>query len=100
MSEKLTLSNEAGADIVAPGVGVSPIGRLTDAQVFARDPEDYTVEDTRDTVERLRKIVERQRKARQDSEVVTELAVKFKKTNAAANKKKTKLAADPMETKL
>jgi hypothetical protein len=100
MGGKQTLSNETGADTVAPGAGVSPVSRLTDAQVFARDPEDYTIEDTRDTVERLRKIIERQRKARQDSEAVTELATKFKKTNAAAKKKKATLAADPMETKL
>lgn len=79
---------------------VSPLARLPDAQVFARDPEDYTLESTADTIERLRKIVARQRKARNDDNQVKEAAAKLKKVNTAAAKKKakTKIAADPLET--
>lgn len=76
-----------------------PVAKLTDAQVFARDPEDYTEENTADTIARLRKIVERQRKARQDSQAVAEEVAKLKKANAKGKKKApAKLAADPMET--
>lgn len=92
-------NNEAAADNVAAGTGVSPVEKLSDAQVFARDPEDYTEESTADTIARLKKVVARQRKARQDSEAVAEAAVKLKKINVAARKKKAgKVAADPMET--
>ena len=91
------MDNDA-VDSVA-GAGVSgPLAKLSDAQVFARDPEDYTKENVADTIARLRKIVERQRKARQDAELVAAEAGKMKK----ANSKRTKsvLAADPMETKI
>ena len=78
----------------------SPLKELKDAQVFARDPEDYTAESTADTIERLRKIVARQRKARDDDAAVAAELVKIKKTNTAAARKKAKvkLAANPLET--
>jgi hypothetical protein len=83
----------------------SPVTKLSDAQVFARDPEDYTEENTADTIERLRKILARHRKARQDAEQVMAEAAKLKKANAkpkkaAATKAKPSLAADPLETKI
>ncbi len=83
----------------------SPVTKLSDAQVFARDPEDYTEENTADTIERLRKILARHRKARQDAEQVMAEAAKLKKTNAkpkkaAASKAKPSLSTDPMETKI
>jgi hypothetical protein len=83
----------------------SPIVKLSDAQVFARDPEDYTEENTADTIERLRKILARHRKARQDAEQVMAEAAKLKKANAkpkkaATTKAKPSLAADPLETKI
>lgn len=76
--------------------------RLPDAQVFARDAEDYDAESLKDVMERLAKVVARKRKARQDDALVAEQAAKMKKANAAAKKKKPagKLAADPMETVL
>jgi hypothetical protein len=91
-------TNGAGANTDVAVPAVSPLARIPDAQVFARDPEDYTVESTADTIERLRKIVARQRKARDDEAQVKEAAAKLKKTNTAAARKKSKLAADPLET--
>ncbi len=87
------------SDIAAPA-SVSPLRELKDAQVFARDPEDYTAESTADTIERLRKIVARQRKARNDDAAVTEQLGKIKKANATAARKKAKTlaAANPMDT--
>lgn len=80
-----------------------PVTKLSDAQVFARDPEDYTEENIADTIERLRKILVRHRKARQDAAQILEEAAKLKKANAkpkksAASKAKPTLSADPMET--
>jgi hypothetical protein len=83
--------------VATTGVAV-PLAKLTDTQVFARDPEDYTTENVTDTIARLSKIVARQRKARQDEADVLAQAQRIKKTNAAARKKKA--PADPMETKL
>jgi len=78
-----------------------PLKRLPDAQVFARDAEDYDAESTADVLERLRKVVERKRRARRDDAEVAAKAAKMKKANAAAAKKKApKVAADPMETVL
>ncbi len=86
-------------DSIAGAGGVSPLSKLLDAQVFARDPEDYSAETLQDTIARLQKIVARQRKARQDDAGVAALAAKMKKTNAAAKRKKTKASGgDPMET--
>lgn len=93
-------SDDTVADVAA-GAGAGPLRRLPDAQVFARDAEDYDAESLADVVERLRKVVERKRKARRDDAEVAEQAAKMKKANAAASKKKAKpaaLAADPMET--
>jgi hypothetical protein len=84
-------------DSVAGAGGVSPLSKLTDAQVFACDPEDYSAESLADAIARLRKIVARQRKARQDDAEVAALAAKMKKSNAAAKRKKSK-GGDPMET--
>ena len=96
-----SLLNEAIDDTVVAGAGVAPLARLPDAQVFARDPEDYTQENIDDTIQRLTKILARQRKARQDDAEVKDTAAKLKKTNTVARKKKAgKLAADPMETKV
>jgi len=82
----------------AGGAGASnPLKKLPDAQVFARDAEDYSQEDMLDTLERLRKVVERKRKARRDDAAVAEAAAKMKKVNAAAKKKKAKQVVDPME---
>ena len=79
-----------------------PLKRLPDAQVFARDAEDYDAESEADVLERLRKVVERKRRARRDDADVVAKAAKMKKVNAAAAKKKAKVvvAADPMETVL
>ena len=86
-----------------PDGSAGPLTRLSDAQVFSRDPEDYTEENTADTIERLRKILARHRKARQDAQQILDEAAKLKKANAkpkksAASKTKPALAADPMET--
>lgn len=70
--------------------GAAIVAKMSDAQVFARDPEDFTKEDLADTIERLRKIVLRQRKARADDATVAADAARFKKANAAAAKKKAK----------
>lgn len=91
---------EADNNSVAGAAGIPPLERLPDAQVFSRDPEDYSAETTAEAIERLRKIVARQRKARQDDAEVAELAAKYKKTNAAAKRKKAKASANLMETKI
>lgn len=70
--------------------GAAIVAKMSDAQVFARDPEDYTQENIVDTIERLRKIILRQRKARADDAAVAADAARFKKVNAAAAKKKAK----------
>jgi len=85
----------------ATAATAEPLKRLPDAQVFARDAEDYDAESTADVLERLRKVVERKRRARRDDADVAAKAAKMKKVNAAAAKKKApKVAADPMETVL
>lgn len=68
----------------------SALTKLPDAQVFSRDPEDYTQESTADTIARLSKIVARQRKARQDDAEIAATTAKIKKANTAATKKKAK----------
>lgn len=93
-----TLPCDSPATDATDGADVLPLDKLPDAQVFSRDPEDYTTENIADTIARLSKIIARQRKARADSEELTLIAAKLKKTNAAAKRKKAKLAADPMET--
>jgi hypothetical protein len=85
---------------VASSAGALSITSLPDAQVFSKDPEDFTTETLADTIERLRKIVTRQRKARQDSAEISALSLKFKKTNATAARKKAKTSTDIMETKI
>jgi len=75
------------------------LSKLPDAQVFSRDPEDYTQEAIEDTIARLQKIVARQRKARQDDAAIAETLLKVKKANAAATKKKTK-ATKLLESKV
>lgn len=70
--------------------GAAIVAKMSDTQVFARDPEDFTKEDMADAIERLRKIVLRQRKARADDAAVAADAARFKKVNAAAAKKKAK----------
>lgn len=85
---------------VASSSGSLSITSLPDAQVFSRDPEDFTKETLADTIERLKKIVARQRKARQDSAEISALSAKFKKTNAAASRKKAKAAVNLMDTKI
>jgi hypothetical protein len=90
--------SDSSATDAAAGADVLPLDKLPDAQVFSRDPEDYTQENTADTITRLSKIIARHRKARQDSEELATIAAKLKKTNAAAKRKKAKVAADPMET--
>lgn len=80
----------------------STLNRLPDAQVFARDPEDYTAEGVADTIARLSKIVARQRKARQDDAAIAAAAATIKKTNATARRAKARKSApaDPMENKV
>lgn len=93
--------NDVPAGDAGSAGAAGPVTKLTDAQVFARDPEDYSEENTADTIARLRKILERQRRARQDSQAVAEEAAKLKKANAKTKKPKKapgKVAADPMET--
>lgn len=97
MAAMPTPDAETLGDNSADTTGVSIVAKMTDTQVFARDPEDYTTETTADTIERLRKILARQRKARADDEAVAATAAKFKKVNAAAARKKLKAGADPME---
>ena len=86
----------------APPSASNPLANLPSAQVFARDPEDYTTENLADTIARLAKNVARYRKARDDEAAIKEHAAKLKKTNEAASKKKakSKIATDPMETTL
>jgi hypothetical protein len=79
-----TLSSSADV-----GTG-SPLSKLSDAQVFAKDPEQFTDEDVSETVERLKKILGRYRKARQDSAEIAEAAAKIKATNTKARKTKAK----------
>lgn len=72
--------------------GVAPVGiltKLTDAQAFSRDPEDYSKEDVADTIARLHKHVARQRKARDDEAAFKDSAAKIKKANEVSKKKKT-----------
>lgn len=82
-----------GPGISSGSIDTVPLSKLSDTQVFARDPEDYSTETTADTIARLTKIVARQRKARQDDQEVAALAAKMKKANAASRKKKVKDAA-------
>jgi len=94
----MSLPNDSSNGAAVAGADVLPLDKLPDAQVFSRDPEDYTKENTADTIARLSKIIARFRRARRDDEELAGIAAKLKKTNAAAKRKKTKLAADPMET--
>lgn len=48
----------------------SPVARLTNAQVFAHDPEAHTPVSLDAIIDRLRPIIERQRKARDDEATV------------------------------
>lgn len=95
------VQNESLTSGDAADPAVTPLDKLTNAQVFGRDVEDYTQESVAETIRRLTKIVQQTRKARQDEAAVKELAAKMKKTNAAAKKKaKPKLAADILDTVL
>lgn len=84
------LDAETGSNPATSDNTVTALSKLPDAQVFSRDPEDYTTEAIEDTIARLRKIILRQRKARQDEAEVAELTAKIKKANKVADKKKTK----------
>ena len=72
----------------AAGIVSSPLSKLTPAQVFAKDPEEYTREDLDVLIEELRKINARHRKAREDEAALADSLVKIKKANAATRKKK------------
>lgn len=91
------LDAKSGNDSATSDTAVTALSKLPDAQVFSRDPEDYTTETIEDTITRLRKIILRQRKARQDEAEVAELTAKIKKANKAAGKKKAK---DLLEQKI
>jgi hypothetical protein len=75
---------------------VSALTKLSDAQVFSRDPEDYSAEDIAETITRLQRIVARQRKARADDAEIQALTAKIKKANAAKKPRKKNL----METQV
>lgn len=77
----------------------SPLGKLTPAQVFAKDPEEYTREDLDVLIEELRKINARHRKAREDEAALAEATAKIKKANAATRKKKATAPAS-MDTSI
>ena len=87
----------AVGDPAVSGNPAAALAKLPDAQVFSRDPEDYTQESTADTIERLKKIILRQRKARQDDAEVAELTTKIKKANAANKKAKAKKSGNLLE---
>lgn len=70
------------------GAVSTPLSKLTPAQVFAKDPEEYTREDLDVLIEELRKINARHRKAREDEAALAETTAKIKKANAATRKKK------------
>lgn len=82
----------AEAEKIAAPVGI--LTKLTDAQAFSRDPEDYSAEAVEDTVARLSKHVARQRKARDDEAAFKESAAKIKKANETSKKKKAKASAN------
>ncbi len=63
-----------------------PLDALPDAQVFSRDPVDYTAETLAETIARLKPIVERQRKARKDAAEIAFLAAAIKTKNAKVKK--------------
>lgn len=74
---------------------------LPDSQVFAKDAEDYTLENSEETIARLTKIITRYRNARQDAALIAEQTTKIKKANTAAARKKAKdKPADPFDTKV
>lgn len=81
---------------------VVPLDQLTDTQVFALDPENFSAETIDETVKRLTPILARHRKARDDAAELAALTTKTKKANAAAKKKPAKSfnPTDPMESKL
>lgn len=78
----------------------SPLTKLTDLQVFSRDPEKWDQESLEDAIERITRIVLRHRKARQDQAEMTERAAKLAKHNAKAKPKKKEPAGDPFEEKV
>lgn len=85
----MSLPDEANATPASGGGDPTvALKKLPDSQVFARDPEDYTVENTADTIARLSKILTRIRKARQDDAEIAALTAKFKKANAKKSKTK------------
>ena len=99
------MSEAANTNATPPSTAIASdpadvLKRLPDAQVFSRDPEDYSKEDIADTIARLKKVLLRYRAARSDGEAIVANAARVKKLNAAATKKKTKLAADPLDTKV
>ena len=59
----------------------SPLAKLSDAQVFSKDPEQYTDQDVAEVIARLTKTLARFRKARQDSQEIAEATAKMKATN-------------------
>jgi hypothetical protein len=81
---------EANLNSAAADNSVPALTKLPDAQVFSRDPEDYSTEDIADTIIRLQRILARQRKARQDDAEIKELTAKIKKANKAKTKKTSK----------
>jgi hypothetical protein len=84
--------------------GAKPLDKLPDAQVFSRDPVDYTAETLAETIARLRPIVERQRKARKDAAEIVLLAAAIKTKNAKPKKpsksKQQQPSINPMEETL
>ena len=94
------LPNESVNNNSTDSGGPNTLASLPDAQVFSRDPEDYTTENLADTIRRLRRIMERQRKARQDDAEIAELTAKLKTANAAAKKTKATKAAKASPTKV
>lgn len=77
-----------GSDSVSGSLDTTNIlSKLPDSQVFSRDPEQYTAENTADTIERLRKVVARIRKARADDAEMTTLTTKIKKANKTKARK-------------
>ncbi len=89
MSDEPTAAPGDNDDSTNAG-SVIPLDKLTDAQVFSRDPEDYTQESAAETIARLKRILQRYRKARDDDAAIAEEAAKIKATNAKAKKAKAK----------
>lgn len=74
--------NEVDAGLADTDVlPADPVARLSNAQVFAHDPEAHTPTSLDAIIERLRPIIERQRKARADEATVLAEQATVKKRN-------------------